>query len=147
MVIREYNKGDNEQLISLLRLNTPVYFASSEVQDYVFFLDNFIQNYFVAEMYSIILGAGGFNFKAGNPEVAHISWDFVHPDYHGKGIGSRLLNHRLEVIRAIPGVEVISVRTSQLAFQFYLKAGFVTKETIPGFWAKGLDLVKMELKL
>ncbi|MDN5201923.1 GNAT family N-acetyltransferase [Fulvivirgaceae bacterium BMA10] len=146
MTIRLYKETDKRQLIELLRLNTPAYFDPSEEQEFIEYLDNESKNYFVVEEGNKILGCGGFNLLEGK-EVVRISWDIFHPDSQGKGLGSSLIEFRIEQITRIPEVKIIAVRTSQLAFKFYEKFGFKLKETIKDFWAKGFDLYNMELSL
>lgn len=75
-----------------------------------------------------------------------MSWDFVAPNLQGVGIGSMILNHRIEFLKSFPAVQKISVRTSQHAYQFYQKNGFVLKEIERDYWAKGFDLYKMILE-
>ena len=41
-------------------------------------------------------------------------------------------------------VSIIEVRTSQFADKFYEQFGFVTKEVINDYWAKGFDLYRMD---
>jgi hypothetical protein len=38
------------------------------------------------------------------------------------------------------------VRTSQVAYQFYQKAGFDLEKIEKDFWAKGFDLYQMKFK-
>lgn len=141
--IRHYLSADKPALLEMIRKLVPEYFAQEEVADYEFYLDHEIELYFVAELQEKIVGAGGINFE--NSQHAKISWDFVDSDFLGKNIGSALLNHRLQFLKAKPEVTLISVRTSQKAYRFYEKNGFVLKETIPDFWAKGFDLYSMQL--
>ncbi len=142
LTIRPYRPDDKSALLALLQRNVPEYFAPEEVADFSHYLDRETELYFVAENCGKLLGAGGINF-GDNGQTAKISWDFVGPDFHGKGIGRELLQHRLEVLRSIGTVQKITVRTSQFAYRFYEKNGFTLKETQPDYWAKGFDLYAM----
>jgi ribosomal-protein-alanine N-acetyltransferase len=144
-MIRSYAPKDKEKLVNLLRLNTPTYFDSSEETDYIDYLNNHSDNYFLIEEDNVILGAGGFNFSE-DKKSARISWDLVHPDAQGRGLGSMLTKFRIDKIKEHPEVELISVRTSQLVYKFYKKLGFELKEIVKDYWAKGFDLYRMELK-
>ncbi|WP_017259398.1 GNAT family N-acetyltransferase [Pedobacter arcticus] len=140
--IRQYQLEDKEILLDILKLNVPNYFAPSEIDDLESYLDNEIEHYFVAELNSKIVGAGGINFE-NNYTIGKISWDFIAPDFQGKGIGQKLLAHRINFLKSIPSVENVLVRTSQHAYKFYEKNGFVLKEFQKDYWAPGFDLYKM----
>jgi len=43
------------------------------------------------------------------------------------------------------GIEKISVRTSQFASKFYEKFGCKLLEVVKDYWAKGIDMYRMEL--
>ena len=144
--IREYEERDKEALLSILKLNTPNFFAASEEDDFVFYLENELEYYYVIEYNEVIVGGGGINLKKENKE-SFISWDLLHPDFQRKGIGVQLLNHRLEKIKTIPHINKITVRTSQHVFVFYEKSGFKTIEIVKDFWAPSFDLYRMEIKL
>lgn len=143
MLIRSYNKSDTTAIMDLLKLNTPEYFSPLEEPDLIDYLHNHAVNYFVVEINEGIYGCGGYN-KSDNPELIRISWDIIHPQYQGKGLGTELTNFRIKEIQKIPGVKIISVRTSQLVYRFYEKFGFVLKEVAKDFWAKGFDMYRME---
>ncbi len=66
---------------------------------------------------------------------------------HGKGIGKDLLDYRINQIMSRKKYSQIVVRTSQLAYKFYEKFGFVLKEVDKNFWEQGLDLYLMEVNL
>ena len=68
----------------------------------------------------------------------------IHPEYHGKSIGTTLLQHRLEFLKNTERVKRITVRTSQLVYKFYEKNGFRLLESKKDFWAEGLDMYYME---
>ncbi|MCX7547239.1 GNAT family N-acetyltransferase [Xanthomarina sp. F1114] len=144
-MIRKYLTKDKPRLIELLRQNTPEYFDVSEEGDYINYLDNKIEDYYVYEENSIILGAGGINYFH-KEKIARISWDLVASDSHGKGIGKKLTQFRIDHINKNRKIEVIVVRTTQLAYKFYEKMGFELEFVEPDFWAKHFDLYQMKLK-
>jgi len=144
MNIRKYQEKDKNALIQLLRLNTPAYFAHEEEKDFVFYLENFVENHYVLEIKHEIVACGGFNFSE-DLSFGKISWDIVHPDFQGKGLGSKLLAYRIAKLREYETVKMISVRTSQLVFRFYEKFGFNLKEIAQDYWAEGFDMYRMEL--
>ena len=146
MNIRNYQDSDREKIIELLRLNTPEYFSPDEEKDLIYYFDNHIESYYVIEIDGIIVGSGGFNLSD-DPAMIRIAWDIVHPEYQGKGIGSALTKYRIERIKEMDGVKIISVRTSQLVYPFYEKFGFELKEIVKDYWADGFDLYSMELDM
>jgi [ribosomal protein S18]-alanine N-acetyltransferase len=146
MQIRPYNISDKEKLIEILRLNIPDYFAPEEEMEFIDYLSNHSQNYYVLEIENKIVGCGGFNlFEEEN--TVRISWDIFHPEYRRKGLGSALTHFRLQEIMKNPKINIIVVRTSQLAYKFYEKFGFRTKEIINDYWAKGFHLYNMEFNI
>ena len=145
MTIRKYSPSDDENIISLLRLNTPKYFAPEEEQDLRDYFADHIDHYYVVEDNGAIIGSGGFNLTNEGKNAA-ISWDIIHPDYQGKGVGRLLTQYRIDRIKEIDTVENISVRTSQLVFKFYEKFGFVLKEITKDYWADGIDMYRMEME-
>jgi len=145
MHIRDYTSNDKDAVIGLLRLNTPQYFAPEEEQDLLHYLDHEIERYFVLEMNGALAGCGGINFSEDRTH-GKISWDILHPQYQGLGLGSRLVRHRLEHLKTYQGLQTITVRTSQLAYKFYEKQGFVLTQVIEDYWAKGFHLYDMALR-
>ncbi|MES2689052.1 MAG: GNAT family N-acetyltransferase [Bacteroidota bacterium] len=143
--IRAYKPGDKEAVLCLLRLNTPVYFAAEEEKDLVHYLDNEIEQYFVVEIGNEVVGCGGINF-AEDGTSGKISWDILHPDFQGKGLGTLLLKHRLDILKTSKGVKKITVRTSQVAYRFYERSGFKVTEQVKDYWAEGFDLYNMVYK-
>jgi ribosomal protein S18 acetylase RimI-like enzyme len=142
-LIRTYSSADKIQLMDLMRLNTPNYFAESEILDLDHYLDHELELYYVVELNSVLVGGGGINFD-NSQKQAKISWDIIHPDFQGQGIGKRLLEYRLEIIKKIDDIDQIIVRTSQLTTGFYQKNGFELLEIKKDYWAKGFDLYRME---
>jgi len=145
MLIRQYISSDKECVLHLLRLNTPLYFSPIEEKDLTYYLDNEIEHYYVAEEEGNIFGAGGINL-ANNNTLAKLSWDIIHPEAQGKGIGTELTKHRIGEIRKIKSVNTVSVRTSQLVYKFYERFGLKLQETVKDYWDEGLDLYTLTCK-
>ncbi len=143
ITIREYKSIDKSSVMNLIRLNTPEYFAPEEENDFSNYLDNERELYYVLLFNEKIVGCGGINF-AENKTIGKISWDILHPEYQGKSLGTRLLEYRIEKLESTKSVQKITVRTSQVAYQFYEKQGFELKEIKKDYWAKGFDMYKME---
>ena len=144
-MIREYNHNDKEALLNLLALNTPKYFDFSEKEDFINYLESEIEDYFVIVENNLIIGCGGINYFKKNNE-ARISWDIIHPEFHGKGIGKELMTHRLNVLKEKKNINTITVRTSQFAYLFYEKVGFKLHKIEKDFWAKGIDMYFMTVE-
>ena len=143
MLVRPYTHSDKPRVLELFKLNTPENFAPSEEKDLVDYLNNHSDNYYVLKVDNKIVCCGGYNISE-DPEVVRISWDIVDPQYQGKGFGGELTLYRIEKMSEIPGVKTLSVRTSQLAYKFYEKFGFVLKEKVKDFWAPGVDMYEMD---
>jgi len=144
-MIRSYRIEDYQEVVDLLRLNTPQYFAESEEADLIEYLEQDAEHYFVIEENQQVIGAGGYNFFE-EKGLAHISWDIIHPDHQGKGLGKQLTLYRIDQIKKNPIIKIIIVRTSQLSYPFYQKIGFKLEKIEKDFWAKGLDLYQMTMK-
>ncbi|MGB3183431.1 MAG: GNAT family N-acetyltransferase [Cyclobacteriaceae bacterium] len=146
-MIRPYTNKDEEPLLGLIDLNIPTYFAATEKQDYLQYLRTEREDYYVTELNGKPVAAGGINYFPEQSE-ARISWDVVHPELQGRGIGSDLVRHRLEYIRnQHPKITRVIVRTSQMVYKFYKKQGFRLLRSEPDFWAEGYDLYVMEVSL
>ncbi len=146
MKIISYVPGYKEALLSLLRLNTPLYFHPSEEKDFIHYLNHETESYYVVALNGVIVGCGGINYFS-EEQNARLSWDIVHPAYQGKGIGRKLTAHRINKIANTPGIETIVVRTTQLVYPFYEKLGFVLERSEKDYWAPGLDLYQLKYKL
>ncbi|MEZ4920597.1 MAG: GNAT family N-acetyltransferase [Saprospiraceae bacterium] len=143
-MIRPYTEEDKQRLIEILRTNIPQYFAPSEEQDFIEYLDKHRDLYFVLELKGRVFGAGGIN-RFPDTGIARISWDMIHSDMQYKGLGSQLVRYRIDEIKKDPSIHKIVVRTSQHVYSFYENLGFDLLHTEPDFWAPGFDLYQMEM--
>lgn len=145
-MIRPYTPSDKDGLIEILRLNTPRYFDASEEKDFMEYLEHHVEQYYVYESNGRVIGSGGINYF-NEEKLARISWDMIHPDLQGRGIGAALLSYRIEEIKKRGAVDLVQVRTTQWVYKFYQKMGFELERTEKDYWAKGFDLYQMKLQL
>ncbi|MCR9249597.1 MAG: GNAT family N-acetyltransferase [bacterium] len=141
-----YQDSHKPLLIELIELNVPDYFDPSEIDDYKEYLDVHREEYYVVEEGDTIIGCGGINYFL-EESIARISWDAIHPDHQGKGVGSKLVAHRIACIKKHGGINKIVVRTTQVVYKFYEKSGFQLIKTEKDFWAKGFDLYQLEMDI
>lgn len=143
MKIRSYIPSDQAAVLQLFDSNTPQYFDETERAGLVHYLENETEDYFVMEEQGEIVGAGGINYEP-QTKTAVISWDIIKPSEHGKGIGRKLTQHRIQHINTKADIEKIIVRTSQHTYEFYKKMGFKLLKVEKDYWAEGFDLYWME---
>ena len=144
--IREYNPEDKSEVVELIQLNSPNYFHPSEIDDFKEYLEKEIEDYFVIESDENIVACAGINYFPGR-ETARLSWDAVHPENHGQGLGRIINEYRINHIRNLKKYSTIEVRTSQFAHGFYAKFGFELLEIKKDFWATGFDLYLMKINI
>ncbi|MCZ4409727.1 GNAT family N-acetyltransferase [Cryomorphaceae bacterium 1068] len=144
--IRPYQEKDKSAVLDLLRKSTPMYFHPAEESDLVQYLNEEVEDYFVALSGEQIIGSGGVNYFPAEIK-ARISWDIIDTDFQGKGIGRLLVEHRLAVIQRRADINTVEVRTSQIAHGFYYKMGFSLGSVEKDYWAKGFDLYRMRYSL
>lgn len=143
-MIRAYEQNDKFKILQLLDSNTPTYFSPSEKKDFVHYLDNEVEDYFVIEKEGQIIGAAGVNYFP-KQKIARLAWGMIHPNHQKKGIGSQLTKHRIQHILKNPSIDLIVVRTSQIVFKFYEKLGFKLHTIKKDYWAEGFDLYQLHL--
>ena len=80
---------------------------------------------YVAVVHGRIVGTGSLNGKT-------VRAVFVHPDYQGRGIGTKLMD-AVENAASVQSVDTLTVQSSITAQPFYAKRGFkVVRETFYG---------------
>lgn len=145
-MIRGYHPTDLAAVIAIFQENTPDFFAPEEQVDLENFLNVNGSNYWLIEEEGEIAGCGGIVFSDDRSE-GRIAWDFFAPKFQGKGLGRRLTEFRLAQIGKEPKVRRIVVHTSQLAHGFYAKFGFSIEMIEKDYWAPGLHLYAMQMKI
>jgi len=145
-MIRRFINKDKREVIELIKHHIPEYFDKSEEHDFKNYLENEIQDYFVFEDNLKIIGCGGINYFT-KERIARISWDIIHPDFQGKGIGKKLLLYRIKHIKETGAADYIVVRTTQLVYKFYQTIGFKLEKIEKDYWAKGYDLYQLKMAI
>lgn len=127
--------------------NQPRYFTAQERPLFERFLDAVPGPYFVIEdADGDIRACGGWAPDAAG-RVASFCWGMVRSDSHGKGLGRRLTEARLDSIRAQAGISRVRLDTSQLTRGFYAGLGFRLLSVEPDGYEPGMDRCEMELEL
>jgi len=143
-MLRPYINSDKEKLTEILNLNVPEFFDLKEVDDFISYLEIKSDTYFTIENENEIIGGVGYEIRESD-KSGRINWIFLHPDFSYTGQGRRAVEHCLIILRSDPIVEVLKVRTSQLAYEFFGKLGYKLTHSEKDYWAKGLDLFEMEM--
>lgn len=152
MLIRPYRLADYPSCMQAFDSNCPDFFADHERAEFEQLLhslpdtkigENASGTYYdVVEMDGLVVACAGFFLPDGD-EPAMLVWGMVSRDYHKKGIGEKLLKHRLNRLQELrPGTQVL-LDTTQLSYGFFKKAGFTVFKITPDFYAPGLDRYDM----
>ncbi|WP_218647408.1 GNAT family N-acetyltransferase [Sphingobium lactosutens] len=128
--------------------NVPVFFAASERQDFVRFLeqDAINSSYLVIERNGRVVACGGLAFEK-DGKTASLCWGMVDRGLQKTGLGNALTQARLTVAAAKPGVIQIRLDTSQHTQGFYARFGFQTERITQEGYGPGLDRWDMLLSL
>lgn len=140
--LQPYKKEDLTEVLALFRLNVPEYFAAHEEADLQEYLAKHGNTHFVMKEQERIIGTGGYVAKG---DTHMLAWYFVHPDYYGKGIGTAIAQHCLNILHTLSQDKIV-VRTSQLAYKFFERLGFTLTHTEDNYWGDGLHLYYMVYK-
>lgn len=136
--------SDLKDLVEIFELNTPTYFDEKEIIDFENFLKLEPETHYVAVIGQKVVGCCGYKVDHEHNE-GQITWVLFHPDFQGKGVGKKLVNHCLRELNNFNTLKKHVVRTSQLAYRFFEKFGFKTEYTDQNYWGEGLDLYYMSL--
>lgn len=144
MTIKPFQIEDTEKLLAIFALNIPQYFAAEEAAEFEAYLRKYGDTYFVIRDETEIIGGLGYIVK--NKE-GHITWIFIHPEKTGKGVGKQAVSDCLNLLKSYKEVEKLVVRTSQFADKFFSSLGYELLYVKKDYWAQGIDLYYMEMKL
>jgi N-acetylglutamate synthase-like GNAT family acetyltransferase len=149
MKLCQYTPANESGCLNIFDSNTPPYFASRERERFVDYLKAVFPPFYyfvVRDDDEAVVACGGMNFDA-HERLAKLRWDMVSRDLHHRGVGTFLVRGCLSLICQRPGVQTVSLGTSQYAYRFYEKMGFSTRQINKDRLAPGLDEYLMVLEL
>ena len=144
--IRKAKPSDLNFLNQIFFLNIPKYFHEKEFEDFKkYFNSNHIETYFIIESEDKILGAAGYAYE--NKQTANICWVFVDPGFHSNGLGTKLVNHCIDILKKDNQLNVIQLQTSKITYKFYEKMNFKLQYIKKEYWPNNDDLYFMNMNL
>ncbi|NML23126.1 GNAT family N-acetyltransferase [Pseudoflavitalea sp. G-6-1-2] len=141
--MRPFDISDKDPLTAIFLKNTPQYFDPEEVHDFHLYLSQHGDTYFTIIHDGNIVGGAGYYINSAD-NSGRITWIFFDPQTAGQGLGRKAVEHFISIFNTQPGIEKLVVTTSQLAWKFFQKFGYVLVRTEKDHWGKGLDLYLME---
>jgi GNAT superfamily N-acetyltransferase len=149
IISRPYAPTDLTACLAVFDGNVPDFFAPAEREEFrarLLALPDTAPAYLVLTHAGAVVACGGVT--AGDmPGDARLVWGMVARDWHGCGLGRRLLQERLGLARGLLGLRTVSLSTSQHTRGFYEGAGFTLTGTIRDGFGAGLDQCDMVLTL
>ena len=80
-------------------------------------------------------------------KLQDICWVFIDPDYHSNGLGTKLVNHCIDILKRDDQLNVIQLETSNLTYKFYEKLNFKIQYIKKEYWPNNDDLYFMNMDL
>jgi|TARA_B100001093_G_scaffold37243_1_gene31874 ribosomal protein S18 acetylase RimI-like enzyme len=146
VIIRKALPSDLNCLVRIFTLNIPKYFHEKELLDFKkHFNSNNIETYFIIESEGKIFGASGYAYE--NKQTARVCWVFVDPNHHSNGLGKKLVNHCVDILKRDNQLNVIELETSNLTYKFYEKLNFKIQYIKKKYWPNNDDLYFMNMHL
>jgi GNAT superfamily N-acetyltransferase len=145
--LRPWTPADRAACLALLDANSPRFFGARDREDYLAFLAAPSRPYWVLlDPSGTVVGCGGAAVSP-RQRAGFLTYGMVHPDRHGRGLGTLLTAFRLRWLAAQPGIDRVLIDTSNETEGFYARFGFRTLRVIPDAYAPGLHQHDMELAL
>lgn len=145
--IRDYAPGDREACLASFRSNVPAFFSAQDEDWFVSALDEPDGPNFVVVCGDQVVGFGGYEVST-TYNQAVLVFGHIHAAWHGKGLGSLLLRHRIDHLKVngTPTKYLIIDTTIQVT-PFYMKHGFdIVAHWREGF-RDGVDRIDLRLVL
>lgn len=142
--VRPYTEDDKAACLQLFDLNCPSFFSLNERDDYETFLIRENEDYLVLTQGRSVIGAFGLSLT--NPKVGRLRWILLHPDFQGKGLGSRIMT-QVRNMAKVKNLDCVSIAASQHSAPFFAIYGASTVEVIPHGWGPGMHRHDMVLSI
>ncbi len=144
MIIRAYGNDDFENTVKIIESNQVKYFMPSDITEFSLFLEEGPDHFYVGTLNAEIVACGGFWFPG--QTQASLTWGMVLSSSHGRGFGSQMLKHRIELIKKYGAKEIVC-STSQLTERFFAKHGFIKQSQEPDGYGPNIDEIILTLSL
>jgi N-acetylglutamate synthase-like GNAT family acetyltransferase len=139
---KRYESDDRAACLLLFDENCPEFFAPNEREDYIEFLSNRTQNYFVCLLADRIVGAYGLYPLDSGGTALH--WIMLSPSVQGVGLGSAIMARVLADVRH-SARSPLFISASHKSAPFFARFGAVEISTTPDGWGPGMHRVEMQL--
>ena len=143
--IRPYQPTDYDACLDIFTSNVPLFFEAEEQATYANFLAQLACPYLIVELADSVVGGGGF-YRLPDEGCAGLVWGMVARNYQRRGIGTALLEARLQRLGADSTVQTVRVKTSQRSAPFFERFGFRTERILEHHFAVGLHQYQMSLQ-
>ncbi|UCC25797.1 MAG: GNAT family N-acetyltransferase [Gemmatimonadales bacterium] len=140
MKTRRFLPEDRAACLAVFDSNVPGFFRSAERQAFQAFLEDPPGPFLVLEDRAEgIVGCGGIAEEGGG--LASLCWGMVKSSRHGQGLGRRMLEARLDLMRRDPGIGTVRLETLPQTVGFFEKSGFQVASRERDGYAPGVDRV------
>ena len=139
-----YQDEHQRGCLDLFDGNCPRYFAPQERADYLQFLHNTRDPYWVSIQDNVIVAAFGLSRTA--DDCARLSWILVSPTHQQQGIGTVMMTFVLKQAKTL-AVREIKIAASQHSAPFFARFGAIEEAHTPHGWGPNMHRVDMRLAL
>ncbi len=146
---RPYTIDDFSVCLAIFDSNVPTFLAPEERTDFRQFLESVNggdRRYLVLTRQGSVIACGGLIVDT-ETRRARLAWGMVDRALHGQGLGTRLMQARLAMVRATSDIDELGLATSQHTGGFYKRFGFTVSNVTRDGLASGLDRWDMILRL
>jgi len=145
--VREYTVQDRSAALECFRSNVPAFFSASDEAWFASCLDEPDGPCFVIECDGRLVGFGGYEVSEFY-NSAVLVFGQIHAGWHGKGLGNRLLQYRIDHLKAnAKPTRYLVVDTTLKVAPFFVKHGFEIVSHWREGYRDGADRVDLRLTL
>lgn len=149
MASRPFRATDRDACLAVFDSNVPDFLSAGERDEFAADLElaaSGANPFLVLTRAGSVVACGGLWLGPDRAQAA-LSWGMVSRPFHRQGLGTRLVRDRLAMARALPGLQRLTLATSQHTRAFYEGFGFALVGITPDGFGPGLDRCDMILRL